>query len=142
MTGIGFLCAGTIIQQGNNVHGLTTAAAIWCVAAIGLAAGFGLYSLTIFVTCIVLAALWILDYVEAMLPRTRHRMLVIRRAWGPDCLEQTIQKLIDAGLRISQVSFDRSEDLRASTSASVQHSSGRVCMTNCRMIWRKMIDLN
>jgi len=112
MTGIGFLCAGTILQQNGNVRGLTTAAAIWCVAAVGLAAGFGMYSLTAFATCLILAALWILDYVEQTLPRTRQRVLVIRRAWEPNCLEQTVQKLVDAGLAVREVSFERTGDLK------------------------------
>ncbi len=43
MTGIGFLGAGTIIQLRNNVLGLTTAAGIWAVAAVGMAMGTGLY---------------------------------------------------------------------------------------------------
>lgn len=41
VTGVGFLGAGAIIQQRGTVTGLTTAATIWVVAAIGLAAGFG-----------------------------------------------------------------------------------------------------
>src|SRR5258708_34106753 len=41
ITGIGFLGAGTIIQSGGSVHGLTTAATIWLTAAIGMAAGTG-----------------------------------------------------------------------------------------------------
>jgi putative Mg2+ transporter-C (MgtC) family protein len=43
VTGIGFLGAGTIIQQGLTVRGLTTAAALWMVAAIGMAVGAGYY---------------------------------------------------------------------------------------------------
>jgi putative Mg2+ transporter-C (MgtC) family protein len=43
VTGIGFLGAGTIIQQGLTVRGLTTAAAMWVVAAIGMAVGAGYY---------------------------------------------------------------------------------------------------
>ncbi|MCW5620605.1 MAG: MgtC/SapB family protein [Burkholderiales bacterium] len=42
-SGIGFLGAGTIILRRRMVHGLTTAASIWSVAAVGLAAGGGLY---------------------------------------------------------------------------------------------------
>lgn len=41
VTGVGFLGAGTIIHQGSVVRGLTTAASIWAVAAIGLAVGIG-----------------------------------------------------------------------------------------------------
>src|SRR5919198_6376997 len=41
VTGIGFLGAGTIIRQGLTVRGLTTAASLWIVAAVGMAAGAG-----------------------------------------------------------------------------------------------------
>lgn len=43
VTGIGFLGAGVILRQGTNVVGLTTAATIWCSAALGCLAGFGMY---------------------------------------------------------------------------------------------------
>ncbi len=43
--GIGFLGAGTIIQNRGTVYGLTTAAAVFCVAAIGAASGLGLYGI-------------------------------------------------------------------------------------------------
>ena len=43
VSGIGFLGAGTIMRQGSSVRGLTTAASLWVVAAVGLATGIGLY---------------------------------------------------------------------------------------------------
>src|SRR6266702_2453148 len=49
----GFLGAGTILKHGASVRGLTTAAAMWCVAAIGMAAGFGMYTLAVVTTGIV-----------------------------------------------------------------------------------------
>ena len=58
VTGIGFLGAGAIIRQGMNVRGLTTAATLWAVAAIGLASGAGYYSGAIATTVVVLVALW------------------------------------------------------------------------------------
>ncbi|HDQ26124.1 MAG TPA: MgtC/SapB family protein [bacterium] len=45
VTGIGFLGAGTIIQSGGSVHGLTTAASLWAVAGLGLAVGAGMYQM-------------------------------------------------------------------------------------------------
>ena len=45
-TGIGFLGAGAIVRSGATVQGLTTAASLWVTAAVGLAAGSGLYVLT------------------------------------------------------------------------------------------------
>ena len=56
VTGIGFLGAGTIIQVRDKVEGLTTAAGIWSVAAVGMAFGFGLYILGAGTTAILLIA--------------------------------------------------------------------------------------
>jgi putative Mg2+ transporter-C (MgtC) family protein len=56
VTGIGFLGAGTIIQVKDKVEGLTTAAGIWSVAAVGMAFGFGLYVLGAGTTAILLIA--------------------------------------------------------------------------------------
>ena len=50
VTGIGFLGAGAIIRQGLSVKGLTTAATLWLVAAIGMASGAGYYSAALFAT--------------------------------------------------------------------------------------------
>jgi putative Mg2+ transporter-C (MgtC) family protein len=50
VTGIGFLGAGTIIQSGSAVIGLTTAASLWSVAAIGVAVGTGNYFLAAITT--------------------------------------------------------------------------------------------
>ena len=58
VTGIGFLGAGAIIKHGVNVRGLTTAASLWVVAAIGTASAVGLYELAGLTTLIVLASLW------------------------------------------------------------------------------------
>lgn len=47
VTGIGFLGAGIIFKEGLNVHGLTTAATVWCSSAIGCTAAAGYYMETI-----------------------------------------------------------------------------------------------
>lgn len=61
-SGVGFLGAGTIILRGRDVHGLTTAAAIWVAAALGAAAGAGFFLLAIGGAVITTSAL-------ALLPR-------------------------------------------------------------------------
>jgi len=58
VTGIGFLGAGAIIRQGLSVRGLTTAASLWVVAAIGMASGAGYYSGAVITTVVVLLSLW------------------------------------------------------------------------------------
>ena len=60
VTGIGFLGAGVILHRtGGAVVGLTTAATIWAVAAIGLAAGSGLYIISVVATVLTLVILFI-----------------------------------------------------------------------------------
>lgn len=61
VSGIGFLGAGAIFRLGGNTHGLTTAATIWAVAAVGLATGAGMYEAAIIVTLLLLFVLSILD---------------------------------------------------------------------------------
>ena len=73
VTGIGFLGAGAIIRSGRSIHGLTTAAAIWVSAAIGMAVGFGDYILAVVAALLVVVALVVLQYVEDLLARFRDR---------------------------------------------------------------------
>jgi putative Mg2+ transporter-C (MgtC) family protein len=67
ITGIGFLGAGTIIRDTEGVRGLTTAASLWVVAAIGLAVGCGFLKAACFVTALTLIVLLILRYAEGMI---------------------------------------------------------------------------
>lgn len=71
ISGLGFLGAGTIITQGNKVKGLTTAASIWTVAAIGLVIGAGMYKLGILVTIIVFVSLYFLKKIEIKAKKQR-----------------------------------------------------------------------
>jgi putative Mg2+ transporter-C (MgtC) family protein len=64
VTGIGFLGAGAIIRTGSNVQGLTTAAALWVTAAIGLAVGLGFWGGAVAVTGATIAALYGLRWLE------------------------------------------------------------------------------
>ena len=56
-TGVGFLGAGTIFRSKSEVHGLTTAASIWAVSAVGLAIGLGYYLMTIISVVLILIVL-------------------------------------------------------------------------------------
>ena len=64
ITGIGFLGAGTIIRYGEEVKGLTTAASLWVIAAIGMGIGCGFYTASIATTIIVLSVLLLLRRIE------------------------------------------------------------------------------
>ena len=58
VTGIGFLGAGAISREGLSIRGLTTAATLWVVAAIGMACGAGYYAAAITATVLTIVALW------------------------------------------------------------------------------------
>lgn len=64
IVGIGFLGAGSIILQGNKLLGLTTAGGLWVTAGIGMAAGFGSYSLAVISTVLVLLVLLVVNLLE------------------------------------------------------------------------------
>ncbi len=64
VTGVGFLGAGAIFRSGDDVRGLTTAATVWVVAALGMAAGFGLFILAGAGTGVVLGGLVLIRPVE------------------------------------------------------------------------------
>jgi len=71
VTGVGFLGAGAIFRSGSDVRGLTTAATVWVVAALGMASGFGLFILAGVGTLVVLAGLVLIRPVER---RIFHRL--------------------------------------------------------------------
>ena len=77
ITGMGFLGAGTILRTGDWVLGLTTAASIWFVGALGIAAGEGLYVLATGGMLIGLIVLTVMDRLEQRIPSAvRHELVV------------------------------------------------------------------
>lgn len=74
VTGVGFLGAGAIFRDGAFVRGLTTAAGLWVVAAIGMAAGSGTYWLAVIGSAVTLATLYGLRAVDAAVARRKARV--------------------------------------------------------------------
>jgi putative Mg2+ transporter-C (MgtC) family protein len=98
-SGIGFLGAGTIIFRRDAVRGLTTAASLWVVAAIGLAAGSGLFlaaTATTILTLIILAALKPLERRLFVDRRPQNLVVVADRS-------QTSLAAIESALRSTKV---------------------------------------
>jgi putative Mg2+ transporter-C (MgtC) family protein len=96
VTGIGFLGAGAIIRQGLSVRGLTTAASLWVVAAIGLASGAGYYSAAVITTVVVLVSLWplrILAYriIERVRPGEKRLEVDLRANESPALLLEALE---------------------------------------------------
>jgi putative Mg2+ transporter-C (MgtC) family protein len=114
VTGIGFLGAGAIIRQGLSVRGLTTAATLWVVAAIGLAAGAGYYSAAVITTALVLIALYPLRIIAYRIlhrfrPEDGRLLVELPAGQSPG---DVIDELERAGARIDSIDVSQEGDRR------------------------------
>ncbi|HHE47702.1 MAG TPA: MgtC/SapB family protein [Candidatus Acetothermia bacterium] len=101
MTGIGFLGAGAIIKMGNIVRGLTTAACIWLVAALGIAVGQGLYALALTTTALALLVLVVVDRFIHITSVSYHTVILKAEGEALSELVRTCRdRLRDQGLRV------------------------------------------
>ncbi len=105
VSGIGFLGAGTILVQQQVVRGLTTAASIWAVAAIGLSIGGGLYVPALIATVLALIVLEVMRPLEQRLARA-WREQTIRTVFDPGAvsLEKILFTVENLGLQVSNLS--------------------------------------
>jgi putative Mg2+ transporter-C (MgtC) family protein len=114
VTGIGFLGAGAIIRQGLSIRGLTTAATLWVVAAIGMASATGYYWAAFATTVLVLVVLWpvrlLAHRIFARLRTAEGRLTVdLRPATGAAPL---LTALEGAGARVRALQFAEDEGRR------------------------------
>lgn len=110
VSGIGFLGAGAILLRGEIVRGLTTAASLWSVAAVGLAAGGGLYVASVAATAIMLFILAGLKPVERRYFASRQaRELLIAAERGRLTLHALERELGPVTSRISTFIVQHSE---------------------------------
>lgn len=74
VTGIGFLGAGVIMKNGVTIHGLSSAATIWCSAAVGCLCGYGMWREALVSVAVILLINWGLKGIELYLKKKfRHR---------------------------------------------------------------------
>jgi putative Mg2+ transporter-C (MgtC) family protein len=111
VTGIGFLGAGAIIKEQASVRGLTTAACLWVAAAVGVACGVGLFSLSILVTIIALASLIVLKKIEGWLSKDTYSILTVKSEDIGGQLDLIIQTGTSSGISITPVGMERSTTL-------------------------------
>lgn len=110
VSGIGFLGAGTIIQSRGNVVGLTTAATIWVVAALGMAVGAQAYVVAVGGTALVVGSLALLGRVEtALVNRSRRQRYLVVLSPDPELLHVVEDAFRDAGLRVDTESVEKGE---------------------------------
>lgn len=105
-TGMGFLGAGTIIRHGNVVRGLTTAASLWAVAAIGICTGLGGSALWVagMATAVVLLTLTVLRGLETrVLARARLARVTVRLTGPPGRMAEFQDLLAAQGRKVELV---------------------------------------
>lgn len=110
VVGIGFLGAGTIWRTGGGVQGLTTAASLWTVAAIGTATGIGYYVGAVGATVIVIGVLTLMKGIEQRLPRRGAGRCVVLMADVPGQLGRIGTALGARGVNIDRVEFTQKID--------------------------------
>ena len=111
ITGVGFLGAGVVLKTGFSIQGLTTAACIWIVSAIGLSIGGGLYMAGILTFLITIVTLTFLRAMERKLPKLSFRDLTIEGSQDIDeALIRTILKKY--GASISNTNYEASSEDR------------------------------
>ena len=128
VTGIGFLGAGAIIVRGINVRGLTTAATLWVVAAIGMAVGTGFYVVAVGASLLVLVSLGPLRLLSARLMshiRPEEAMLAINLAPGGD-RTRILSRIEDLGGVIESVEFGEEATFDVVLRASTRAESAKV----------------
>ncbi len=111
VTGIGFLGAGTIMHSRSAVRGLTTAASLWVVAALGLAVGSGMYLGAVETTILTVIALYIFSRVEhVMIRKDWYKTIVIETKDGIDQLKAIREILEEGKVAITDFEVDRARD--------------------------------
>lgn len=108
VTGIGFLGAGAILRTGLAVQGLTTAASLWLVCAVGLAAGAGMYIMAAAATGASLFALLALRRFEQKDLNSIHRKLSFTFDEGALSRESLVARLVARGVSVASFDLDRS----------------------------------
>ena len=115
VTGIGFLGAGAIIRQGLSVRGLTTAATLWVVAAIGMASGAGYYSAAAITTVLVILSLWPLRVLAHRIfvrfrPERERLVVDLERGRSPGIVLDAVEA---AGAHVESLALADEDDRRS-----------------------------
>ena len=110
VTGIGFLGAGAILKYGASIRGLTTAASLWCAAAVGMAAGTGAWVLAIAGTVIVIFSLGPVGWMTNRVGLAEREADVRLSVAGLDALGPVSRELVARRVEILTMSTKKNDD--------------------------------
>ncbi len=122
VSGIGFLGAGIIFRVGFNIHGLNTAATLWCSAGVGMMAGAGAWDLALLLTGMVVfvnlglrpLVKWLKRHTRAGIPLSRGYRVIVTVAEAEEALARSLmlRTLTIGGLHLSEIGLAPGEDGR------------------------------
>jgi putative Mg2+ transporter-C (MgtC) family protein len=112
VTGVGFLGAGTIIRSGGSVRGLTTAASLWVVAAVGTACGVGYLGPAAGVAATAIASLLVLRQVKTQLRRHigEHAQITLSTTGLGDDISAVLATLGESTAKVAHLDIAQDED--------------------------------
>ena len=111
ISGIGFLGAGSIIKDGFKIQGLTTAAGLWVVACLGIAAGAGFYIAALAGTVMVVITLTLLKIMEDKFMRKKHRTQIdVQIKNSPGQMARVLSAIGCMGLSIRDLHMQDSDE--------------------------------
>jgi len=125
VTGVGFLGGGAILRTGLNVQGLTTAAGLWLVAAIGLSAGAGMYPISVASTVLGVVALTVLRRFEHKDEIALRRRVTLVLDEGAPPLAEIVAHLSTRGVDVAPTDYEKLvDDRRITVTFQAQVSDG------------------
>ncbi|MBA3910887.1 MAG: hypothetical protein C0524_13690 [Rhodobacter sp.] len=134
VSGIGFLGAGIIFRDGFNVHGLNTAATLWCSAGVGMMAGAGAWDFALLLTAMVVfvnlglrpLVKWLKRHTRAGVPvtRTYRVVLTVTDAQEAEARNLILRTLSLGGLHLSEIEVSPGEDGRGIDVSATVTSEG------------------
>ncbi len=111
VSGIGILCAGTILKEGASVRGLTTATSLWCASCIGLAVGSGNILPALYATLTVIFVLHVFRSIEIKRLQKTNRVEVTILAVNAEGIVAKVRDYLRMeGYVIDKLVFERASD--------------------------------
>ncbi|MGJ6961895.1 MgtC/SapB family protein [Streptosporangium sp. G11] len=131
VSGIGFIGAGLIFVRGDAVRGLTTAAAVWLTAGVGMAAGAGLWLLAIIVTVGYFVTVFVLTPLVDRLPRSKYAPSRLHLSYldGRGVLRSALAECTRRGFGVDELSVDQRPEGQTSETVSLWftvHGAGSI----------------
>ena len=140
ISGIGFLGAGTIVKDGFNVRGLTTAASLWAVACIGLAAGAGLYSGAILATIFIYVTLEVMKNIIGK--QKYYKVLRVRWLKIDETIENIKIELEKSHIYINQTELFMLEENMSEIRMKISISSEKSMLSSAMEAIRNMENVS